>query len=197
MTSSLRDDEGQAIPLYLVAGVALLFVALAFFTVGRAEDSRNRTQTAADAAAIAAAKADRDELRPAFLDALDSGDLEALEELLKGLDFGPDHCADAQAYAAANNATYVSCNAVDGPPGYEVEVKSAKSMGKSVIDGTENKHAQAKATAVIEPRCELADGQDDSGPYRFTCDQGEQVLDEDNPEWGLDLGDFFKIRLSD
>jgi Putative Flp pilus-assembly TadE/G-like len=156
-------DGGQTIPLYLVAGVALLFVALAFFAVGQAEDTRGSTQTAADAAALAAAKSARDEARGAFLDALTRGDLGTLTRLLDPTAADAADCGAARDYAARNGADVISCDPVAGPPGYEVEVRSVKSMGKSVIPGTEAKHARARATAVIEPRCRLAVDQPDGG----------------------------------
>jgi Putative Flp pilus-assembly TadE/G-like len=159
----LGRDDGQTIPLYLVAGVALLFVALAFFAVGQAEDSRSSTQTAADAAALAAAKSARDEVRGDFLDALLHGNLGALARLLIPQAADAADCGAAQDYASRNGADVVSCDPVAGPPGYAVEVRSVKGMGKSVISGTEGKHAVARATAVIEPRCRLAAEQPDGG----------------------------------
>lgn len=157
-------DDGQTIPLYLVAGVGLLFVALAFFAVGQAEDSRSSTQTAADAAALAAAKSARDEVRGDFLAALTSGDLSALPGLLDPQAADSADCAAARDYASRNGAEVTGCDPVAAPPGYQVEVRSVKSIGRSVVKGTDAKHAKASATAVIEPRCRLATDQPGGGP---------------------------------
>jgi Putative Flp pilus-assembly TadE/G-like len=149
-------DDGQTVLLYLVAGIAMLFVALAFFAVGQAEDKRGSTQTAADAAALAAAKSARDQVGDDFLHALLSGDLDALTKLLGSVRADGADCAAAQDYASRNGSDVISCDPVEGPPGYSVEVESVKGMGKSVVEGTENKKAHAKATAVIEPRCKVS-----------------------------------------
>lgn len=207
-----------------MAGVGLLFVALAFFAVGQAEDSRNGTQTAADAAALGAAKDARDGMGPQFLDALRAGDLELIQDLLDGKELRSGHCAAASSYAERNGARVQECVRVHDPAGYRVDVRSEDSIGDSVIDGTEDKHAVATATAVIEPRCALSprqedpteepdgdpsspadeedededegDSEEEPGPVTFDCDEGGLSLDPGDPELDLDLGDLFVIRLT-
>lgn len=139
---------------------ALFFLAFAFFAVGQAAVVRNTAQTAADAAALAAVRADRDALRDDFLAALTSGDLGRLADLLgDGGTHQREACAAAAEYAADNDAQVdpSGCTQVSGPPGYTVTVTSLGTVGTSVVDGTETKKAHATATAVIEPRCTLHD----------------------------------------
>lgn len=65
-----RSDQGQAFPIYIAMVAGLLFLAFAFFAVGKASVTRNGAQGAADAAALAAAQQARDEIGPAFLGVL-------------------------------------------------------------------------------------------------------------------------------
>lgn len=170
------DDRGQTIGIYIVAMSALFFLAFAFFAVGQATVTRNGAQTAADAAALAAAREARDEVKDAFLSALTGGDLDALGRLLTvaGTDDGPP-CAAAGTYAGDNDAELTGCDRVNGPPGYTVDVKTHATVGRSVIDGTEDRKAEASATAVVEPRCVLADngsGGDSGGATDGATDGG-------------------------
>lgn len=64
MTAKPRGDAGQAFPIYVVMVAGLLFLAFAFFAVGKASATRNEAQGAADAAALAAAQDARDTLGP-------------------------------------------------------------------------------------------------------------------------------------
>jgi Putative Flp pilus-assembly TadE/G-like len=177
---------------------ALFFLAFAYFAVGQATVLRNGTQTAADAAALAAAREYRDEVHDTFLQALLSGNLTALGKLLTNL--GADDgqaCAAAQTYAAENKADVESggCNRVSGPPGYTVDVVSRDTVGRSVVDGTENTRAHASATAVVEPRC-TADSKEDGHKVSFACPGGDLVVDPTASDFTLDLGDFYSVHLS-
>lgn len=205
---------------------ALFFLAFAYFAVGQASVSRNQAQTAADAAALAAARADRDAVRDAFLAALDSGDVDALTNLLKDVDWHDGAaCSAAATYAADNSAEIPAGNcvrAVDGV-GYTVTVKSRKSVGTSVVDGTEKIFAKATATAVVEPRCVMGPDQGPSpstggpsespsagtaGPtpgagglqpsrtFGFVCDDHELTLDPSSADFRLDLSTFYAVHLS-
>lgn len=183
--------------IYIVAIAALFFLAFAYFAVAQATVVRGSAQTAADAAALAAAREYRDEVHDAFLHALLGGDLTALGTLLT--DLGTDDgqaCTAAQTYAADNKADVVSggCVRVDGPPGYTVDVVSRDTVGSSVIDGTENKHARASATAVVQPRC-TADRKDGHG-VSFACNGGDLVVDPTARDFTLDLSDFYSVHLS-
>ena len=53
---TLRRQDGQIIPALVVLMLALLAVGMLFFQVGRAAIFSTEAQTAADAAALAAAK---------------------------------------------------------------------------------------------------------------------------------------------
>src|SRR5438270_7463774 len=52
----LTGEEGQVFPALLLVVVVLLFAGLAIGQLGSASDQRGQTQTAADAAAVAAAQ---------------------------------------------------------------------------------------------------------------------------------------------
>lgn len=174
---------------------ALLFLGVAYFAVAQATVLRNNTQTAADAAALAAARANRDELAAAFLVALQGGDLVQLGHLLAegGLDDG-EPCAAADAYAGDNDAEVTSCDRVDGPTGYTVGVISKGTVGSSVVDGTETKKAKATATAVVEPRCALDDK--DGTAIHFTCHGDVLSVDPTAGDFRLDLSTFYSVHLS-
>ncbi|KUJ66081.1 hypothetical protein ACZ90_40210 [Streptomyces albus subsp. albus] len=153
-TARRTGDAGQAFPLYITAVAGMLFLALAFYAVGRAGATRNAGQTAADAAALAAAQNYRDQLRLTLLRTItDGGDW---AELLNGRGLGPgDACADADRFAAANDADLTGPGCVPGylPTSFSVTVRTRRAVGDSVIPGTEHRHARARATAVVRPRC--------------------------------------------
>jgi hypothetical protein len=175
---------------------ALFFLAFAYFAVGQAAVVRNGAQTAADSAALAAARELRDGTKDAFLLALTERDLDALGRLL--VDLGESDaaaCAAAATYAGDNDADVRSCARVYGPPGYTVDVITRGTVGNSVIDGTEDKHAKATATAVVEPRCTLA-GKDPHG-VQFTCSDGELTIDPKADGFTLDLSAFYSVHLSE
>ncbi|MEU8841632.1 pilus assembly protein TadG-related protein [Streptomyces roseus] len=147
----LRDDRGQAFPIYAVAVAGLLFAALAFFVVGQAGVTRSNAQGAADAAALAAAREVRDN---AFL-GLDLLGLTSTEwaKLIDGdLLVGNGACAKADEFAALNDATAQCAVAL---PVVTVTVTTNGTVGKSVVPGTEGTHGKAKAKARITPRCSL------------------------------------------
>ncbi|MFD0268710.1 pilus assembly protein TadG-related protein [Streptomyces sp. NPDC127106] len=147
----LWDDRGQAFPIYAVAVVGLLFAALAFFVVGQAGVTRSNAQGAADAAALAAAREARDN---AFL-GLDLINLKPddWEKLFDGdLLTGRGVCRKADEFAALNDAT-AECEAAI--PMVTVRVTTNRTVGKSVIPGTEGMPGKATAKASIKPRCSL------------------------------------------
>lgn len=164
-------DAGQAFPIYLTAVAGLLFLALAFFAVGRAGADKNGAQTAADAAALAAAQSYRDQLRTGLLGALGGlpggGAGTAWTDWLTGRAGSPDAaCGAAASYATLNGAGLVGdCVPPDGdlPAAFTVTVRAAEPVGRSVVPGTEDTHATATARAVVEPRC-AAGGPADPAP---------------------------------
>ncbi|MFC5074059.1 pilus assembly protein TadG-related protein [Kitasatospora cinereorecta] len=197
----------------MVAG--LLFLAFAFFAVGKASAARNGAQGAADAAALAAAQQARDEIGPAFLGAL----------LMPGglNDFFGHHyisgeaCNQAQRFAAENRAEVVGCGWESGFQRDEatVRVKSLDAVGDTVIPITKTTHATATATAVIEFRCswkpaeepdkETGPQQDEDekketpGPITFDCDGRNRFeIDPLDPDPWAELGKMlFAVHLID
>ncbi|MEU3062350.1 pilus assembly protein TadG-related protein [Streptomyces subrutilus] len=152
MADGRSRDRGQAFPIYVVVVTGLLFAALAFFVVGQASVTRSDAQGAADASALAAAREVRDE---AFT-GLDLGALkpEDWEKLLKGdLLTGRGGCAAAGDFAARNDNAVAECDSA--LPRITVKVRTDRTVGSSVVPGTESMHGTASATALIEPRCVL------------------------------------------
>ncbi len=170
---------------------SLLFLGLAFFAVGQAGATRNGAQSAADAAALAAAKDSRDRF---VLDGLDG---DGFGQLFDGTLIGEDGCGAGHAYASRNGATVQSCDALgDGRWGFRVTVRSQKPVGDTVLPGTEGDHAVATATAVVVPRCtfERADEEDAPSPGSLECEDFDLDVD---PKDLPDMSDLFKVRLTE
>ncbi|ATZ24757.1 pilus assembly protein TadG-related protein [Streptomyces lavendulae] len=151
MRSSGSTDRGQAFPIYVVAVVGLLFAAFVFFVVGQASVTRSDAQGAADAAALAAAR----EAGEGSLGALDLVSLKPEEwvKFLAGdLLIGKGACDAAVDFAARNDSS-ATCEA--SPPRFAVTVETNRTVGKSVVPGTDGMHGEARAAAVIEPLCTL------------------------------------------
>ncbi|MDX3355705.1 pilus assembly protein TadG-related protein [Streptomyces sp. ME01-24h] len=181
--------------LYIVAVGALFFLAFAYFAVGQASVVRNSAQTAADAAALAAARETRDSVREDFLDALVAGDLDKLADLLAGNGMsGADACGAAGSYAVRNEADLEDCALTSDPKGATVVLRSRGTVGDSVIDGTENMHARATATGVVEARCSVTDKANDA--VSFSCDQSDLTVDATTDGFDLNLAEFYSVHLS-
>lgn len=223
----LAGDAGQAFPIYITAVAGLLFLALALFAVGQAGATRNGGQTAADAAALGAAEDFRGQLRKGLLDAITSGEvLEDVADLLNGRGFDPpgDPCDQAQWFAGENGADVVDGGCVPGylPVSFTVTVRTSKAVGKSVIPGTETKHATARAKAVVEPRCTYeeptplpdptgdgdkdedgqGDGKDDGGKDEksvidLVCEGRNITIDPEHLDLFPDAKDLFSVHLAD
>ncbi|OWA09441.1 hypothetical protein B9W62_13970 [Streptomyces sp. CS113] len=193
-----QGDLGQAFPIYVTVVAGLLFLALAYLAVGQAATNRNGAQTAADAAALAAAQETRDQLAGEWVDNI--ADPSSWERIFDGLGAGPgDSCRRAAQLASRNDAQVDVCEP-DGPLGFRVEVTAEDSVGESIVPGTENKHAHASATAVIEPNCEfeLPDVEEkDDVLLTITCNDQDWELDpEDLPELPQPQ-DLFDVHLAD
>lgn len=161
--------------------------------------NRNGSQTAADAAALAAAREARDEVRVPFLAALKAGDIAALQNLLRGDGMnGAGACAAAADYASLNHASVQdgSCQRVDDPPGYSVSVTNDRSVGKSVVDGTENVHSTTHATAVVQSRCQVVGPAGDAVVFSCTGGSGEVRIDPTGGGFVLDLSVFYSVHLT-
>ncbi|MDX3066546.1 MULTISPECIES: pilus assembly protein TadG-related protein [Streptomyces] len=217
MRARKRSDVGQAFPIYIVMVAGLLFLAFAFFAVGKASATRNGAQGAADAAALAAAQQARDEIGPLFLGAilLPGG----LNDFFGGHDIGGEPCGQASRFAGENRADLTACTWDSGFQRDEVtvEVKTRDTVGDTVIPGTETKHATAKATAVIEFRCtwkpaeepdkdtgpqqdeDEGDKEENPGPITFECDGRDRFdIDPLHPDPWAELGKtLFAVHLID
>ncbi|MFJ9326016.1 pilus assembly protein TadG-related protein [Streptomyces sp. NPDC101230] len=201
MSRILRKDRGQAFPIYVMMVAGLLFLALAFFAVGKASALRNGSQGAADAAALAAAHQARDDFGTGFLASLPGN---TLDIFLNQLFVAP--CHEAQRLADANDADVKVCYPT---PGYlrdriTVEVQGRKTVDSSVIPGSKDRKAEAKATALIEFRCPNpkavdlnSDGVQDL--FIFTCRNGEilEITPGSPPPWESVSRTLFDVRLVD
>ncbi|MEU0186950.1 pilus assembly protein TadG-related protein [Streptomyces sp. NPDC006207] len=190
-----RGDSGQTLGIYIVAVAALFFLAFAYFAVGQASSIRNTAQTAADASALAAAREVRDSVRERFLEALESGDLDQLRELLtlNGMTTG-NACGAATDYAGQNDAVVDECD-VSGPGGASVAIHTSGTVGKSVVSGTDSMHARATATAVVESRCGVDDK--DGDEITFICDGDRLTVDPTSDDFQLNLAEFYSVHLSE
>ncbi|RLL68699.1 hypothetical protein [Streptomyces sp. Z26] len=204
----------------------LLFLALAFFAVAQAATVRNGGQSAADAAALAAARDDRDQFFDGFLDAL--GDKDSWQDWLDLVaPLTGDGCGAAGEYAGKNDSDVVACDAVtrERDPGYTVSIETRFTTGKTIIPGTDDKTATAEATAVVRPRCDFErggggddgsedgaggdeaggddDGEDDGGgdkgsePIEISCDGEDFELDPDDLDLDVEPSDLFTVVLVD
>ncbi|MEU7282576.1 pilus assembly protein TadG-related protein [Streptomyces sp. NPDC045431] len=208
---SARSESGQAAPLYITAVAGLLFLALVFFAFGQADVTRNGTQSAAEAAALAAAKESRDRFADDFL--MSILDPDYLEAVFNGDVIGTANgCQAAGRYAVQNKAEMQECHWVSGGRwGFTVKVQSQDSMGTSIVEGTDNKHAVTQATALVEPRCafernDQGDKPDDGdvgegaaqpvSPGELVCDGGTWDIDPENLKLLPDIADLFTVRLA-
>jgi hypothetical protein len=194
-------DTGQAFPIYITVVGGLLFLAFAYFAVGQAAANRNGAQTAADAAALAAAQDRRDQLAGAWVkDLLDPTKWQQIfEGNAEGLD---PSCWRAYQLAAQNDAQVTGAGCLpEGLLGFTVEVETNKSVGESIVPGTERQKANASAKAVIEPLCTFdppVDGGDEKVLPALTCDGGtEWDLDAKRPELVPKPEDLFDVHLAD
>lgn len=194
-----HDDAGQAFPIYITVVGGLLFLAFAYFAVGQAAANRNDAQTAADAAALAAAQDRRDQLAGAWVrDLLDPA---KWQDIFDGNAEGlSPSCWRADQLAAQNDASLLSC-APDGLLGYTVEVETNKSVGESIVPGTEERRSNASATAVIERRCGFELPAEDAGDDvlpALDCGGTRWDLDPEGPAGLLpEPEDLFEVHLAD
>jgi hypothetical protein len=179
----------------VVAG--LLFLAFAYLAVGQAAANRNGAQTAADAAALAAALDTRDQLADKWVeDVLDPTKWQAIfDGIAEGL---TPSCWRADQLAAQNDAS-AQCGP-DGPLAYTVEAETNKSVGESIVPGTEDRQSRASATAVIDPLCTFElpgeDAGDDVLP-QLECKDRNWELDPDDLTVLPEPEDLFDVHLAD
>ncbi|MFG2119338.1 pilus assembly protein TadG-related protein [Streptomyces sp. NPDC048710] len=174
----------------------LLFLALAYLAVGQAAVNRGGAQTAADAAALAAAQNRRDQLAAKWVeDVLDPTKWQ--DDFDGKVPLGPS-CWRADQLAAQNDAQ-AQCDSPE-PLTFTVTARTDKSVGKSVVPGSENYHSTASARAVIEPLCTFelpGKGAGGSALPQLTCKDRDWEL---NPDDLTDLPrpeDLFDVHLAD
>ncbi|MGW5868169.1 pilus assembly protein TadG-related protein [Streptomyces sp. NPDC055239] len=198
---ALQSDRGQTLPIYIWMTGILLFVAFAFFAFAQAASARNGAQSAADAAALAAAQDARGELVDGLGGSIGEGD-EWLDWLGGDKFTGDGAEGAAQALAADNDSSVISFGPteVNGYPGFRAKIETNYTVGDSIIPGTESQHAQAEATAIIKPRCDVAPSADPEKAVEFDCDGGDSFeIDPDDFELD-DLPDasvLFSVHLAD
>ncbi|MEV4866225.1 pilus assembly protein TadG-related protein [Streptomyces ossamyceticus] len=197
------DDRGSTLPIYIWLTAILLFAALAFFVFAQAASARSGAQSAADAAALAAAQQAREDLLLDFGDAIEAGDGAWLDWLDPPGGLPADGAtAAAQELAAANDSTVLGGaqpTEVGGFPGFLVQVQTNYTVGDSIIPGTESLPAEAQATAIVQPRCDVDLDADPTKPVTLDCD-GEPVdIDPDNfdPDDLPDPSVMFSVRLAE
>ncbi|MFD8944720.1 pilus assembly protein TadG-related protein [Streptomyces californicus] len=201
MSRRFHSDGGQAFPIYMMMVAGLLFLALAFFAVGKASALRNGSQGAADAAALAAAQQARTNFGPGFYASL-PGNL--LDTFLAAPFVAP--CSEAQRLASANDADKQLCYPTYGflRDRITVEVEGRKPVDSPVIPGSNSQRAKAKATALIEFRCpnpKAVDANSDGVQdlFIFTCRNGAilEIVPASPPPWESVSRTLFDVRLVD
>lgn len=201
MPRALQSDRGQTLPIYIWVTGILLFVAFAFFAFAQAASARNGAQSAADAAALAAAQDARDELIDGLGGSIGQGD--DWLDWLDGDKFTGNGARGAAELLAADNDSSVigfGPEEVNGYPGFWTRIETNYTVGDSIIPGTESQHAQAEATAVIKPRCDVAPSSDPEKAVEFDCEGGDSFeIDPDDfdPDDLPDASVLFSVHLAD
>ncbi|MEU2338272.1 pilus assembly protein TadG-related protein [Streptomyces sp. NPDC013172] len=186
-------DSGQAFPIYITVVGGLLFLAFAYLAVGQAAVNRNGAQTAADAAALAAAVNTRDELAGQWVkDVLDPT---KWQDIFDGHVDVADSCWRAAELAAQNDAT-AQCTP-EPPLSYKVDAETNKTVGDSVVPGTENMKSTAHATAVIEPLCTFTLTGAAGVLPELTCRDRNWTLDPTDLTHLPGPEDLFDVHLAD
>jgi hypothetical protein len=173
----------------------LLFLAFAYFAVGQAAN-RNGAQTAADAAALAAAQDTRDQLAGQWTEAV--RDPKRWQDIFDGNVPVAPSCWRAYQLAEQNDAHVEKCAATDLLT-YAVDVRTDKSVGESVVPGTESRHATASATAVVEPLCTFDPPDEDAAADvlpKLTCKDRDWELDPDDLTGLPEPQDLFDVHLA-
>ncbi|MGI5457464.1 pilus assembly protein TadG-related protein [Streptomyces sp. CA-249302] len=188
-------DAGQAFPIYITVVAGLLFLAFAYFAVGQAAVNRNGAQTAADAAALAAAQKTRDQLAGDWVD--DVLDPTKWQDIFDGVG-AVDGCDRAGQLAEQNDAHLDACTA--GVLRYDVDVTTNKTVGESIVPGTENTRSTASAVAVIESLCTFelpGEGAEDGTLPQLACKDKTWDLNPDDLTDLPEPQDLFDVHLAD
>ncbi|WP_416237063.1 pilus assembly protein TadG-related protein [Streptomyces sp. RB17] len=192
-----RRDAGQAFPIYITVVAGLLFLALAYLAVGQASVNRSGAQTAADAAALASAQDVRDQLAAQWVKALP--DPKKWQDIFDGrATLDDDPCVRAGQLAARNDALLNGCSP-QGLLKYRVDVRTNKSVGRSVVPGSENYKSRASATAEIQPLCTFPPDEGAGGDAlpELTCNGKVWHLKPDDTTGLPKPEDLFDVHLAD
>ncbi|MFD8674700.1 pilus assembly protein TadG-related protein [Streptomyces seoulensis] len=193
MIARRKGDAGQVFPIYITVVAGLLFLALAYLAVGQAAVNRSGAQTAADAAALAAAQEARDQLADTWVD--DLLDPTKWGDIFDGTAPVDNPCWRAGELAAQNDAQLDGCDG--GALEYTADVTTNKTVGHSVVPGTDGLKATASATAVIKPLCTFDLVGAGHALPQLDCDG---ILWDLKPDGGGDLPgpeDLFDVHLAD
>ncbi|MEU1087894.1 pilus assembly protein TadG-related protein [Streptomyces sp. NPDC005892] len=201
MRRHTRPDAGQAFPIYIMMVAGLLFLALAFFAVGKASALRNSAQGAADASALAAAQTAREQFEAPFIAALWT---DSIDVFLRASPFYAA-CGAAQGLASDNDATLTSCTPEEGgrTDSFTTTVKGLDTVDSSVLPHSDRTHATAEATAIIRFQCSWTsvDLNDDGvkDVYFFSCDHGRmmEIKPSSPPPWSSVSKILFDVHLVD
>ncbi|MDT0412826.1 MULTISPECIES: hypothetical protein [Streptomyces] len=157
------------LPLFIWVTGAVLFAAFAFFAFAQAAVARNSGQSAADASALAAAQQARADLVRVLGQRVADG--EDWRDLLENPQItGAPDLSDAAALAGRNGAHLrgpVTVGSVRGLPAFTAKIEMNSSIGRTVIPGVGAEHAKSSATAVIAPRCEAEQAEEDD--FEVSC----------------------------
>ncbi|WP_406841320.1 pilus assembly protein TadG-related protein [Streptomyces sp. AHU1] len=183
----------------------MLFAAFVFFVFAQAASARNGAQSAADAAALAAAQDSRDELIAGLTGAVGTDDhwLDWLDgDKFADKFHGAGASAAAGRLAGENDSTVTSGpqpTVVNGFPGYRVAIQTRYTVGASILPGTENRHAEAHATAIIEPRCTFAADADPKKSVELDCAGHSVDIDPEhfNSDDLPDASVLFSVHLAE
>lgn len=155
-------EEGQVLPLLLTAVIAIVAMTMLIMQVGRAGLLRTQSQTAADAAALAAMEAIRDDWRAG----LAAGLLP-----FHGYEDYTDTAREAAAdYARRNSAELTDFDFTGGFNRYAVTVRtrSAEKQGGD-LEEVDDKRATATAHAALTaPDCDIQPAPQSAGPVPLT-----------------------------
>lgn len=153
---------------------------------------------------MAAAQDARDELVDGLVGAI-TGDQDWLDWLDGNEPVGEGAQAAAEDLAAKNDSRVQGAAMLvelGGYPGFRVDVETNYTVGNSIIPGTESRRARAHATAVIQPRCEVALPEDPPNPLdpvELDCDGETVIVDPEHfdPDDFPDASVLFSVHLAD
>lgn len=152
-----RGEEGQVIPLLLTAIIAIVALTMLIMQVGRAGLLRTQSQTAADAAALAAMEAIRDDWRAG----LAAGHL-PFHDYEDYTDIAREAAAD---YASRNGGELTDFDFTGGFNQYVVTVRtrSAEKQGGDLEEVDDERAAATAHASMTAPDCDIQPAPQNAG----------------------------------